>query len=261
MAEEILIESPSGEMICALINQPLPDVSVRAVKTLVLMIHGFPGQKDSYNDFFGTLEIMLGTSGFHTARFDFRGCGASDGKSELFTLESACEDFQNMILWAKTQGYQRVGYIAEGFGASLALLNVVPELDFLILAWPILDPPYVFDYFFVKDAKIPQAAQHNDKPKITQSFVDSLQKADYARALASVKVPMLILHGAKDERVPIGQLELIRKHFRGPRVEITTFEDGVHGLPEQTHRTMISHHVKGFVERYSRPSKPSREKA
>lgn len=261
MAEEILIESPSGEMICALINQPVPQVTASAANTLVLMIHGFPGQKDSHNDFFGTLEVLLGASGFHTARFDFRGCGASDGKSELFTLESACEDFQNMILWAKTQGYQRFGYIAEGFGASLALLNPVPELDFLILAWPILDPPYVFDYFFVKDAKIPQPQPQSGKQKISQGFVDSLQKADYAKALASVTVPMLILHGAKDERVPIDQLELIRQHFRGPRVEITTFEDGTHGLPEQAHRTMICHHVKGFVERYSRPSKPSREKA
>lgn len=260
MAEEILIESASGERISALVNQPDEVVSEGGGKTLVLMIHGYPGQKNSHNDFFGDLEALLAESGFHTVRFDFRGCGQSDGQSEQFTLHSACEDFKNMLLWAKTQGYERFGYIAEGFGASLALLNLTPETDFLVLAWPILDPLNVFEFYFVKDVK-PSGAAPSQGQKISQSFVDSLKATDYSKALASVDVPMLILHGVKDERVPIDQLELIRKHFKGPRAEITTFEDGGHGLTALAHRKMVFHHVKGFVLRYARPPQKAAKRA
>jgi len=48
--------------------------------TLVIMAHGFPGgHKEAHEDLFGDLEFLFNQFGYQTLRFDFRGCGNSEG--------------------------------------------------------------------------------------------------------------------------------------------------------------------------------------
>ena len=241
--EDIFIETPSGEAISVLVNKPVEATVDGHDKTLILMIHGFPGHKYSHNDFFGGLERELAESGFHIARFDFRGCGASDGRSEDFSLASASQDIKTMHLWAKEQGYERFAYVAEGLGASLALLNMPENLAFMILAWPVLDPCGF-------EEQKTEYELSDSVMKVSRKLVESLKNTDMAKALNNIDAPVLIMHGAKDEQVPVEQLEFVRKHFQGPRAEITTFEDGGHGLAELPHRRMIFHHTRAFAGRY-----------
>lgn len=246
MAEEVLLDTPSGEKISALISKPVdPAAQQPSERTLVIMVHGFPGEKNSHNDIFGGLERVLMESGLHSVRFDFRGCGASDGRSENFTLNTACDDLHVILKWAKKQGYKRLAYIAEGLGVSAALLNLPPNLAFMILLWPVLDPKPLFEQALAEDK---DAAMQG----ISLGLIDSLQNADTSGGLIKLNVPLLILHGAKDKQVPISQLDVLRKHFRGPRAEITTFEDGEHGLLATAHRQMVFHHARLFASRYGR---------
>lgn len=256
MAEEILIDTPSGEKISALAGKPVdPAAQQPGERTLVIMVHGFPGEKNSHNDIFGGLERVLTESGFHTLRFDFRGCGASDGRSEHFTLDTACDDLHVILKWAKKQGYKRLAYVAEGLGVSAALLNLPANLAFMILLWPVLDPKMLFEQSLADDK---DAAMQG----ISLALIDSLQKADTSGGLLKLNVPLLILHGAQDKQVPIAQLDLLRQHFRGPRAEITTFEDGEHGLLATAHRQMVFHHTRLFAGRYGRqPASKIAEKA
>ena len=70
-------------------------------KTLVIMSHNFPGgHKRGHNDLFGDIEEKLAQAGFHTLRYDFRGCGDSEGESVEFDLNSANIDFQSILKWA-----------------------------------------------------------------------------------------------------------------------------------------------------------------
>lgn len=242
MSGEILIETPSGEKISALLNRPSERTEEGHDKTLVLMIHGYPGHKYSHNDFFGGIESVLSEGGFHIMRFDLRGCGASDGRSEEITLASGAQDIESILGWARENGYARFGLVAEGLGATLALLSQPENVLFLILAWPVLDPKT----FLEQIGKDPEVSEN-----LCKSLQDSLQEFDTTEALKQVDAPVLIMHGAKDRQVPIDQLDFIRKHFQGPRAEITTFEDGTHGLPEETHRRMVLHHTRQFTGRCS----------
>lgn len=253
MIEEILIEIPSGEKISAVAGKPKNAAPGDAGKTLILMVHGFPGQKNSHNDFFGDIERVLLEGGFYTVRFDFRGCGASDGHSDNFTLDSAGEDMRNILHWAKTQGFKRFGYVAEGLGASVALVNMPGDVAFMILAWPILNPSALFEFKGMQgiQSENPKTAKGGPET-LSQDFLNSLKKFDTAQALEKVNVPILVLHGARDQQVPIDQLECVRRHFRGPRAEITTFEDGEHGLMDLAQRRMVAHHARLFAGRYSK---------
>ena len=203
--------------------------------------------------FFGGVEKLLVEQGLQTVRFDFRGCGQSEGSKENFTVETASEDLQNMFKWARAQGYERFGIIAEGLGATLAFSNLDKDVSFIVLAWPLLDPNMVYDSLLQEDLrKVDHTNTNGEHAKIvTSKFLASLKNKDFKDAISSVNVPMLVFHGQKDKLVPISQLELLRQHFKGPRVEITTFEDGGHGLIDISHRRMMHYHIKCFSDRYA----------
>ena len=52
MSEVIQIQSPSGEKISAQVARPLEKLTEKAEKTLIIMIHGYPGTKDNHDNLF-----------------------------------------------------------------------------------------------------------------------------------------------------------------------------------------------------------------
>ncbi len=222
-------------------------------KTLVIMAHGFPGHRAGNNDLYGDVEFLLAEKGLHTLRFDFRGCGDSDGLPEDFTMSSAIEDFQNVMYWGRDKGFKNFILIGEGLGASLAVLNMELNVNGLILLWPVLDMKAHSQHVFGKpdsEAKKKGYIEHESQ-RVGLDFLRELEKVDMVHGLEVVRAPTLILHGAEDKIVPVGQLDLARKHIRSDRIEITTFHDGEHGLPKLNHRKMMFYHITQFIEKYA----------
>ena len=253
MSEAITIQVPNGDKISAVIGRPNERLTKIADKTLIIMIHGYPSTKDNHNNLFGGVADLLVAQGLQTVRFDFRGCGQSEGAKDAFTVETATDDLQNILKWARAQGYSRFGIIAEGLGASLAFANIDPSMSFIILAWPILDPAKVYETLLEEDIK--KAGGSNvtaENAKIvTSKFMESLRDWNFSESIEKADVPLLVFHGLQDKLVPITQLELLRTHFKGPRADITTFDDGGHGLIDIPHRRMMHYHIKNFADRYA----------
>ena len=226
-------------------------------KALVIMLHGFPGHKSAQNDVFGELEFQVAKDDFHTLRFDFRGCGESEGKSEDFTLQSAGEDIKSVLSWAQSFGYKKVIYVGEGLGAALALLNLSPAVCGTVLLWPALDPRLTSmrdALAAVKDKQAQAQAQGYvvwKDTKVGLPFLEEIKSFNPTRKLRNLKIPLLIQQGAADEEVSPAQMELLRRHARSlRRIEMTTYEGGGHGLPEMNERQTMFYHVRQFLKRY-----------
>lgn len=224
-------------------------------RLLVIMVHGFPGDKNACNAVFGDFENAAGDKHYNTLRFDFRGCGASDGQSEDFSLYSAAEDLRAVLGWAKGKGYKRFVFIGEGLGASLALMNGPPETLCYILLWPMIDLPLIAGHVFKVDTfqeewKKNGYVLQGDR-RIGVPFLQQLQKANMDKVLKCIGKPLLIMHGAQDEISPIEQLEMFRANAGNRRIEITSFQDGGHGLPQVNHRKSMFFHMRQFIEKYS----------
>ncbi|GJL85898.1 MAG: hypothetical protein DHS20C02_16730 [Micavibrio sp.] len=217
------------------------------------MAHGFPGHKAGNNDLYGDIEFLLTEKGLHTLRFDFRGCGESEGEPEDFTMSSAIEDFQNVLYWGRDKGFKNYILIGDGLGASLAVLNAERSVNGLILLWPVLDlkaySQAVFGKPSVEDKK--KDYIEFDGRRVGLGLLREMEKVDMARGLSEVRAPTLILHGAEDKIVPVSQLDLARKHISADRIEITTFHDGEHGLQKLNHRKMMFYHITQFIEKYA----------
>lgn len=255
MSEPVEITSENGQMIRALHDVPGGPKARERSKTLILFSHGFPGDMSHHEDLFGLLSSLLVGAGFHTLRFDYRGCGKSDGRPEHFTLGSANEDFKTVTNWAEKQGYKHIIYIGEGLGATLCLMNLDLNVRALVLFWPIFNTNNYYEHTFAgPEIRIgfddERTIEHKDH-KISAYYLHELKKTDISYAMKEVVMPTLIMHGAKDKDVPMSQLDTARSQLASKRIEITTFHDGEAGLSKPNHRKVLSYHVMQFIEKYT----------
>lgn len=255
MATKFDILTGEGKTLKAIHRLPTDPLEAIAKEVLVVMSHGFPGHKSGNNDVFGDLEHQLSERGCHTLRFDYRGCGESDGKEEEFSLAAATEDFKSARSWAKEKGYKEFVYIGEGLGAALCALNSDLNVKAMIMLWPVLDLGlYAENAFNVKENITAKARgdghiKLNDH-KIGLPLLKELKKQKLVHALGEMFMPVLIIQGARDDILPAKQLDLAREYIRSSRIEITTFHDGEHGLQKLNHRKVMFYHIAQFIEKY-----------
>lgn len=259
MPQSVFIPIANNQRLSAVMQSGLDSVggekTIISPKALVIMLHGFPGHKSAQNDVFGELEFQVAKDDFHTLRFDFRGCGESEGKSEGFTLSSASEDIKSVLSWAQSFGYKKFIYIGEGLGATLALLNLVPGVCGAVLLWPALDPRLTSMSDALAAVKDNQSQAQGyvvwKDTKVGLPFLEEIKAFNPTRKLRNLKIPLLIQQGAADEEVSPAQMELLRRHARSlHRIEMTTYEGGGHGLPEMNERQTMFYHVRQFLKRY-----------
>lgn len=260
MSEKFQIRAGKGQFINAILDRPDPNITGKKKlteidRTLVIMSHGFPGHMKSNNDIFGDLAFLLAEKKFHTLRFDYRHCGSSGSDSENFSFTTAGDDFDEVLAWAKGRGYHHFIYIGEGTGATIAVLKADLETKAILLLWPVLDPRRYGQKTYEADAMNSTAQKAGfitkDGVKIGVNFIRHLENTDMANPLKEIFQPLLIMHGAKDEIIPVDQLNIARERVRSKRVDITTFHDGEHGLPKMEHRKMMLYHIGQFVAKYA----------
>lgn len=252
------VQIPAGEdsFIQAVHSRPTEDSSAEWDSLLVIMMHGFPGNRDCHGKIFHDLEFLLRDKGYHTLRFDFRGCGDSGGREEDFTLGTAGEDLRTVTGWAKENGYRRFVTVGEGLGACVPLLHMEAEVACAVMLWPLIDLPVIARTAFKIDRIEPENAAAGyavqDGHRIGLGLVHELLYTDMKPHLDKIACPVLVMHGVADEISPIDQIDLLREGAENcPRVEITSFQDGVHGLPQLNHRKVMYFHITQFIEKYS----------
>ena len=237
--EEKLAIAHRGQTLCAIHR-----VVRLAPASLVVMAHGGPGgDKRGPLGLFDVLAETLETSlGLSSLRFDFRGCGESDGTPLDMTVRSRADELASVMSWARGHGYARTALVAESLGASVALLAERPEVDALVLLWPAvcLARTDLAGYFapekegepaekgFIVDGGIPVCAE----------FVRECRELDLVPALSRVHVPTLIVHGDEDRCVPVDQAR--RVHELIPAVKnLVVVQGGGHSLGRPAERAIV----------------------
>jgi|GEM_PF-2617162 len=226
-------------------------------KPLLIMMHDFPGGHMSGNDdLFGAMEYHFGNLGFPTARFDFRGGGQSDCTPAEFSLESAAEDLNAVLDWARhEQKYKSVILIGEGVGAVAAVMGYRARfVGGIILLWPsVVMRDTGFKELFTRE-KLLKAAEM-DAPfveyrgyRLGSHFLHEIYNADLASVLARIKAPVLIQAGTADPDKPLEQAYYARDNVGG-LVDLGVFEGGGPGLKEPKMRKHLYVNIEHFLSR------------
>lgn len=205
-------------------------------QTLILMVHGFPGNRESHDNLFGDFESLFNQYGLHTLRFDFRGCGHSEGKPEDFTIESALHDLGLVLSWAEHQAFDNIILIGEGLGAYLCLRAITPHVKAMMLFWPVSDLA-----LYAAGAAGPSLPA---KLKAEIAAMDDVPFDD-------LNIPVMVQYGAQDKTIVSDHADLLKDRLKARRIDLTSYADGAEGLLDPRHRKMIYFHIGQFIEKYA----------
>lgn len=194
---------------------------------LVIFCHGFGASKSRYR--IVRLCRALAKNNIACFRFDFEGCGDSEGDLKDATLGNEVEDLKSAIdfvLKQKNIDKTKISFVAESFGVLVVLLHLVKtkfSAKTLVFWAPALNQKELIKNWFTKKEieKWKKQKFITKKEKIMGiDYLKENQDKDYSDLLSKIQTPILIIHGAKDETVPLKFSKNLAKKCRNIKLKI-----------------------------------------
>ncbi len=153
----------------------------------IICCHGLYSSKDSTK--YTELADLAQKEGISVIRFDFRGCGESAGSMHDSILSSRITDLQEVIRYTRKQfSSSSIALFGSSFGGLVSIIT--SSIDKKIASLAVLSTPY----------------EIKDDLGMGMKFMEDLKKYNILDTVGQTP-PILIIHGRKDELVPIGHAE------------------------------------------------------
>jgi len=156
----------------------------------LVFCHGL--HSDKSGSYEGRAERAV-EAGYNAVRFDFRGCGESDGDFAEGTLSGRIADLEAVLAHFDPPAVVLFG---SSFGGAVAFHAAVDDdrVDAVATRAPVTDTA-VFD----RPADATDAAED----ALGARFLADLENYEFGTVTGALDVPVAIFHGAADESVPI----------------------------------------------------------
>jgi dipeptidyl aminopeptidase/acylaminoacyl peptidase len=191
----------------------------------VVASHGLLSSKNSEK--YIALGERLSQEGVAMLRFDFRGIGESKGTEEDNTVSKKVADLGEAINFVRSHPAltNRIGLLGSSLGGFLSLIKA--SMDKEIRAIVIWATP-----LHMEDLKSKE--RNEDTPLPPEAFFKDLPKHRLLPLLPKVS-DCLVIHGEKDELVPLNQAWEIFQNLCAPK-EILVIGGADHRLTDPRHR-------------------------
>ena len=171
---------------------------------LVILCHGFTGNKIENRRLFVEFSRALVKEGFDAFRFDFYGSGDSAGEFEETSIRHNIANLTDAVGWAKEQGYRDIVIMGISMGAATCILAAENfEVQGMVLWSTVPDMKKVFKSRLGALDDVPNIdkAQEFEGWLIRPSFMYDAFNYDIAASFKAITIPKLILQGTADEPV------------------------------------------------------------
>ncbi|OWY72148.1 hypothetical protein B7486_04270 [cyanobacterium TDX16] len=207
---------------------------------LVVCCHGLTGTRIGSGYRAVSLGRGLEELGVACLRFDFRGCGESDGRFLHVTAASLTEDLRAVLGAAKgiaEVDTGRLGIYASSFGAFTAarVAHEMAGLRCLVFIAPVADPCKLIERDMTPEAwgflRREGWIDHHGL-KLGEDFFVTMPREDGSKLLAGSARPALIFHGTGDYQVPFehGQAYEVALRGAGAETRLEAVDSKDHGL-------------------------------
>lgn len=220
MEERIEFRNSRGQLLVGLLARPNAKVYTRFQQgmdyPLVIYCHGLGSSKDQKKG--AVLARKLPARGIAIFRFDFTGCGESDGEIGDTTASRLLDDLKaayNIVVNQAGIDRSKIALVGSSFGGLVSLLGMTEGPNPLIAKTAVLISP-ASDY--KENHKKPSAADFR-----SNEFYIDVWKRDVFGLARNIRQPCLVIHGSLDDvcflsgserligSLPIGsRLEVIR---------------------------------------------------
>lgn len=208
MTQEPVIFENQGQKLFGMLHIPEPPHAPPF--PALVMLHGFTGHKIEPHRLFVKAARRFASEGILTLRFDFRGCGESEGDFEDLTIEGEIGDALKALDCVRGRGDvspDRIGLLGMSLGGSIAACVAGMGRDSLrcLVLWAaVADPRRAFSARATGDI----AANFGKRPvhdyfgnALSQKLLDEIHVFNPIERLRGFSGPALILHGDSDTSV------------------------------------------------------------
>ncbi len=241
------------ERLAAVLELPstAPDGAQRPCP-VAICCHGLTGTRIGTCYRFVRLARRLTAAGIGCLRFDFRGCGESDGEFVEVTARRLVQDLKAAVAVVEESSAcdaSRVGIVASSFGAFTTALAAhdLAGLRCLVFWAPVADPRAIIDRDMTEEAwrflRTHGWIDHRGV-RMGRAFVEEIPDVDAAAELARSPRPLLIFHGRGDAHIPISHAEAYRDAMLAAGGEAT-----LEALPLEDHAMRTVEANEQLIER------------
>lgn len=209
METKISILNQDNEKLVGLKTTPL--ITKEKYPTVVL-VHGFGVDKEDYG-LFNILTKELVENNFLVYRFDFSGCGESDGDFSETTLTKLKLDLSNILQFVITQSEVdvfKLGILGQSFGTSI-ITSLQPKVKSVVFLGSLLEPKKILVSLF-GDSYKPEGISERLRSdgsitKIKPQFWIDLDQYNLMEDVKKISCPILFVHGSADNKIPMTEMQ------------------------------------------------------
>ncbi|UFP96327.1 alpha/beta hydrolase [Gloeobacter morelensis] len=185
----------------------------------LVVCHGFAGTKVGGSRRFVNFARYATGFGLSVLRFDFAGCGDSDGELAELTLEGELDDLRAAIAtvraWPSVDS-ERIGVVGHCLGAVTAIRACARGLPIArAVAWaPFADLPGTLErligeaaFALVREGEIADFLYNQQLFQCGPDLLSGVDGFDLKGDIELVHQPLLIVHGSEDATVPLAEVE------------------------------------------------------
>ncbi|MCX8171346.1 MAG: alpha/beta fold hydrolase [Candidatus Bathyarchaeota archaeon] len=235
-----------GQQIIGVLHKPENIKPYERVPGIV-MFHGFTGNKSEAHRLFVQIARGLSASGFTILRFDFRGSGDSDGDFEDITLPDEVSDAERAITFLLKQrnvDREKIGVIGLSMGGRVAAILASKDLriKFAVLYSPALGS--LRERLLSLMSKEALRRLDSGEPiefsggwYLKKAFFETIDYVVPLDVMEKIKVPILIIHGDKDEVIPVEESIKAYERVKGlnEKNELYIVKGGDHTFSKKEH--------------------------
>jgi dipeptidyl aminopeptidase/acylaminoacyl peptidase len=213
--EHIHFRNARRQNLAGIVHHPAADATAA-----VILCHGMESSKASEK--IVTLSRELAQRGILALRFDFAGSGESGGRFEEMTYSGEVEDLRAAYEVVVKYRPEKIGVFGSSMGGTVALLFAAQEesvATVVTLAAP------VHPERFTERLSTPEQTQQwrtqgytlYHGRRIDVSLLNDLERLDVMNAARKITCPVLVIHGDKDDTVPVEEAHELYAALQGPK--------------------------------------------
>ena len=254
MEKKIEFKNSDGLILRGFVNEP------KKYDTAVVFLHGFPGNCNVSTA--PRVAKSLGRLGYLVLRFDFSGTRISDGKFEDKLMSREVKDIKYAINFlAKNYKFKKLILIGHSTGAIDAALYAFKDkrINKIVLMGCVskMDEAARYDFtdrqirdFWTKGYIIYEnPGKWYHKKKLKKAFYDEFFKLNIPKSIKKFRKPLLIIHGGKDESIPVGKdPRELYKIARKPK-KLVVIKNADHGFSRPKYWRQVISHINRFIRK------------
>lgn len=243
MEQQIQFENHLGEVLAGTLHQP-------EGRPLGAVIAGHCFTCSRHTGVLRRISSQLAAAGFMALRFDFSGNGQSQGLFEQSTWSKQIAEMEAAIAWTQRRGLAWIGLAGHSLGAAIALLTAQRQEAVAAVCriagrvsptrpQHFLTPPQ--QKTLAEDGLVAFTSRGRQLA-LNREFFEDAGRHDLTEATRALKIPMLVVHGDRDEIIPVSEAHL-SKAANPERVELEIVSGADHMLATPDHQEQVARKV------------------